>query len=122
VRRPPWLSPAIERDATGNSGGTCVPFFFPVDGSYFAATLAMVYLTAFVRIFLLAVFFLFAQKNFELATLRFYFDLEWRAPLILMLLLFFVLGVVLTLIALLPRLLRMRRGPARPEPPADAAQ
>ena len=82
----------------------------------------MGYLTAFVRIFLLAVFFLFAQKNFELATLRFYFDLEWRAPLILMLLLLFVLGVVLTLIALLPRLLRMRRGPARPEPPADAAQ
>lgn len=99
-----------------------MPFFFPVDGTRFAATLAMGYLTAFVRVFLLAVFFLFAQKNFELATLRFYFDLEWRAPLILMLLLFFVLGVVLTLIALLPRLVRMRRSPARPEPPADAAQ
>lgn len=81
----------------------------------------MGYLTAILRVFLLAVFFLFAQKNFELATLRFYFDLEWRAPLILMLLLFFFLGVVLTLVALLPRLVRMRRVSARPEPPADAA-
>jgi uncharacterized integral membrane protein len=83
----------------------------------------MGYLTALLRVFLLMVFFLFAQKNYELATLRFYFDLEWRAPLILMLLLFFVLGVVLTLVALLPRLLRMRRTPARTEsPPGDVAQ
>jgi len=83
----------------------------------------MGYLTALLRVFLLAVFFLFAQKNYELATLRFYFDLEWRAPLILMLLLFFVLGVVLTLLALLPRLLRMRRTPVRIEsPPGDVAQ
>jgi len=82
----------------------------------------MGYLTGLLRVFLLAVFFLFAQKNYELATLRFYFDLEWRAPLILMLLLFFVLGVVLTLVALLPRLLRMRRLPARSDaPPGDAA-
>jgi uncharacterized integral membrane protein len=80
----------------------------------------MGYLTALLRVFLLLVFFLFAQKNYEMATLRFYFDIEWRAPLILMLLLFFVLGVVLTLIALLPRLLRLRRAPraAAAEPTA----
>jgi putative membrane protein len=83
----------------------------------------MGYLTVLLRVFLLVVFFLFAQKNYEPATLRFYFDLEWRAPLILMLLLFFVLGVVLTLLALLPRLLRMRRLSARSgAPPGDAAQ
>jgi uncharacterized integral membrane protein len=94
----------------------------------------MGYLTALLRVFLLLVFFLFAQKNYEMATLRFYFDIEWRAPLILMLLLFFVLGVVLTLIALLPRLLRLRRAPrdaaAEPTqavrepvaPPRDALQ
>ncbi len=69
----------------------------------------MGYVTALLRVFLLIVFFLFAQKNYEMATLRFYFDLEWRAPLVLMLLLFFALGVVLTLLALVPRLLRNRR-------------
>ena len=55
----------------------------------------MGYVTWALRIFLLLVFFLFAQKNFEMAVLRFYFDLEWRAPLILMLLVFFffTLGV-----------------------------
>jgi len=72
----------------------------------------MGYLTWALRVFLLLVFFLFAQKNFDMAVLRFYFDLEWRAPLILMLLVFFFLGVVLTLLALLPRLLRQRREPA----------
>ena len=89
----------------------------------------MGYLTWALRIFLLLVFFLFAQKNFEMTSLRFYFDLEWRAPLILMLLVFFVLGVILTLLALLPRLLRQRREPAaaaqgrqaavEPSPPPD---
>lgn len=91
----------------------------------------MGYLTWALRIFLLLVFFLFAQKNFEMTSLRFYFDLEWRAPLILMLLVFFVLGVILTLLALLPRLLRQRREPAAtqgrqaaaavepPQPPRD---
>ncbi|MBL8383291.1 MAG: DUF1049 domain-containing protein [Burkholderiales bacterium] len=69
----------------------------------------MKWLTALLRVFLLAVFFLFAQKNFETATLRFYFDLEWRAPLILMLLLFFTLGIAVALVAMLPRLLRYRR-------------
>lgn len=84
----------------------------------------MGYLTWGLRLFLLLVFFLFAQKNFEMAVLRFYFDLEWRAPLILMLLVFFLLGVVLTLLALLPRLLRQRRDPVPvtpARPPAAAA-
>ena len=77
----------------------------------------MGYLTGILRAFLLLVFFLFAFRNYEPATVRFYFDLEWRAPMILILLVFFVLGVVVTLAALLPRLLR-RRGevPARSVP------
>ena len=81
----------------------------------------MAYLTWALRIFLLLVFFLFAQKNFEMTSLRFYFDLEWRAPLILMLLVFFVLGVILTLLALLPRLLRQRRDPGATAPASRAA-
>lgn len=72
----------------------------------------MTYVTAALRLFLLLVFFLFAIRNDEPATLRFYFDLEWRAPLSLMLLVFFFAGVVLTLIALLPRLARRRQGGA----------
>ncbi len=82
----------------------------------------MGYLTWALRVFLLLVFFLFAHKNVEMAVLRFYFDLEWRAPLNLMLLVFFFLGVVLTLLALLPRLLRLRRDPpTRGRPEAAAA-
>jgi uncharacterized integral membrane protein len=81
----------------------------------------MAYVTGLLRLFLLFVFFLFALKNYEMATLRFYFDLEWRAPLILMLLVFFVLGVVLTLLALLPRLLRQRRDGAGAKPATAAA-
>ena len=81
----------------------------------------MGYLTWALRVFLLLVFFLFAHKNFEMAVLRFYFDLDWRAPLILMLLMFFFLGVVLTLLALLPRLLRQRREPVAVTPARPAA-
>lgn len=80
----------------------------------------MGYLTAALRLFLLLVFFLFAIRNDEPATLRFYFDLEWRAPLILMLLVFFFAGVLLTLVALLPRLAR-QRGDAGDPPRASAA-
>ena len=69
----------------------------------------MAYVTGALRLFLLLVFFLFALKNDEPASVRFYFDLEWRAPQILILLTFFVLGVVLTLVALLPRLIRQHR-------------
>ena len=82
----------------------------------------MSYVTGLLRLFLLLVFFLFAVMNYEPASVRFYFDLEWRAPLILILLAFFVLGVVLTLLALLPRLIRQRRetveGPLRAGPRA----
>ena len=74
----------------------------------------MGYLTGILRGFLLLVFFLFAFRNYEPATVRFYFDLEWRAPMILILLVFFVLGVVVTLAALLPRLLSRRGETAAP--------
>ena len=69
----------------------------------------MRYLTGAVRMVLFLILFLFAIKNHELATLRFYFDLEWKAPLVLLLLIFFAAGVAAGLLACLPRLFRQRR-------------
>ena len=69
----------------------------------------MHYVTAALRWFLFLVFFLFALKNHELVTLRFYFDLEWKLPLVLLLFVFFLAGAVIGLLALLPRVMRQRR-------------
>ena len=95
----------------------------------------MAYLTIALRSFLFLVLFLFALKNYEPVALRFYFDLEWRAPLVLLLLVFFAAGVVVGLLALLPGFLRQRReiavlaagarrsatSPVHPSAPRDAA-
>ncbi len=69
----------------------------------------MRYVTAALRWFLFLVFFLFALKNHELVSLRFYFDLEWKLPLVLLLFVFFLAGAVIGLLALLPRIMRQRR-------------
>jgi putative membrane protein len=60
----------------------------------------------------LAVFLLlaaFAAKNVEPVSLRFYFDLAWTAPLIVVLLGFFVAGALFGVLALLGTVLRQRR-------------
>jgi uncharacterized integral membrane protein len=99
----------------------------------------MQYITWILRVFLFLVLFLFALKNYEVVPLKFYFDLEWRAPLVLLLLIFFAAGMALGVLACLPRLFRQRReltaiaaaakkraGPppataaVLPDPPADA--
>ena len=69
----------------------------------------MKYLTIVLRLTLFLILFLFALKNHELATLRFYFDLEWRAPLVLLLLIFFAAGIAVGVLACLPRIFRQRR-------------
>ena len=51
----------------------------------------------------------FAAKNADPVALRFYFDLVWQAPLVLLLLAFFAAGALLGLIASLGTLLRQRR-------------
>jgi len=56
-------------------------------------------------LFLLA----FAAKNVAPVTLNFYFDLSWRAPLVVVLLGFFAAGALFGLIAMLSVLLRQRR-------------
>ena len=69
----------------------------------------MRYLTGTLRVLLFLILFLFALKNHELATLKFYFDLEWKAPLVLLLLIFFSLGIAAGVLACLPRMFRQRR-------------
>jgi uncharacterized integral membrane protein len=69
----------------------------------------MKYVAWILRVFLFLVLFLFALKNYEVVPLKFYFDLEWRAPLVLLLLIFFAAGMALGVLACLPRLFRQRR-------------
>jgi uncharacterized integral membrane protein len=51
----------------------------------------------------------FAIKNADPVTLRYYFDYEWHAPLVLILLVFFVIGAVLGLVVPLRTIFRLRR-------------
>jgi len=63
--------------------------------------------TAWLLLFLLLL--AFAAKNTEPVALRFYFDLVWQAPLVLLLLAFFASGAALGLVAALGTVLRQRR-------------
>jgi len=69
----------------------------------------MRYIAWILRVLLFLVLFLFALKNYEVVPLKFYFDFEWRAPLVLLLLIFFAGGMALGVLACLPRLFRQRR-------------
>jgi len=62
-----------------------------------------------IRIALFILLLAFAARNTAPTTLKFYFDLAWEAPLILLLLAFFAAGAVLGLVATLGALLRQRR-------------
>ena len=63
--------------------------------------------TAWLLLFILLL--AFAAKNTEPVALRFYFDLVWQAPLVLLLLAFFASGAALGLVATLGTVLRQRR-------------
>ncbi len=52
---------------------------------------------------------LFALKNADPVTVRFYFDQEWRAPLMLVALATFAAGAVFGLIACIPAFMRRHR-------------
>jgi len=74
-----------------------------------------------IRIALFVLLLAFAARNTEPATLRFYFDLAWQAPLVLMLLAFFAGGVLLGVLAMTGTLLRQRREISRLRREARAA-
>ena len=63
------------------------------------------------RVFLFLCALGFALTNQDIATLRFFgiSDFEWRAPLVIFLLLFFAAGAVLGLVSVVPTLYRQRR-------------
>jgi len=73
----------------------------------------------------------FAVKNTDTVAVRYYLGLEWQAPLVLVLLTFFCLGVVVGIVASLGHVFRQRRqisalkGELRAQggsrPPADTA-
>jgi uncharacterized integral membrane protein len=62
-----------------------------------------------VRIAIFLFLLAFAVKNTEPVTLRFFFELAWQAPLVALLLVFFVAGVALGAAAMLGGWLRQRR-------------
>ena len=61
------------------------------------------------RLVLFALLFGFALKNTDPVSLRFYFDYAWSAPLILLLLFFFVGGVIVGWTAGMAKVFRQRR-------------
>lgn len=67
------------------------------------------YVSWFLRAVLFLLLLLFALKNTDSVTLRFFFGESWQLPLVLLLLIFFVFGAVLGLLACLPRIFRERR-------------
>jgi lipopolysaccharide assembly protein A len=69
----------------------------------------MRYLMWLPRIALFLVLLGFTVKNAETVTLRYYFGYEWEAPLILIILLSFALGVAIGVMSCLGKILRQKR-------------
>jgi putative membrane protein len=65
------------------------------------------------RIVLFLVLFTFAVKNTEPVGVRFFLDTVWQAPLIIVLLAFFVAGAALAVLSLMGSLFALRREVAR---------
>lgn len=62
-----------------------------------------------VRIIVFVFLFLLALNNTSVVTLRFFMGYVWQAPLILIVLVFFLAGILLGMLALLPRYARARK-------------
>ena len=69
----------------------------------------MRYLSWFVKLALVILLSGFALKNAQMVTLRYYFDYQWEAPLVLLLLVFLIIGVAMGLLASLGTVFRQRR-------------
>lgn len=69
----------------------------------------MRYLMWFVRILLFLLLLGFTVRNVEPVTLRYYFGYEWNAPLVMIILLFFALGVAIGAASCLGKIFRQRR-------------
>lgn len=77
------------------------------------------YLGLAARILIFLVVLGFALKNDQAVTFHAYLGADWQAPLIVMLGLAFALGALAGVLALLPKLFRLRRALARVKPVAE---
>lgn len=77
-----------------------------------------------VRIIVFVFLFLLALNNTSVVTLRFFMGYVWQAPLILIVLVFFLAGILLGMLALLPRYARARKQVStlstQPPPPSNS--
>jgi len=69
----------------------------------------MKYLSRFLMLVLFVLFFGFALKNDQIVTLSYFWGYQQSAPLVIMLLIFFVAGTVLGALAMTPMIFRHRR-------------
>lgn len=69
----------------------------------------MRYLRWFLRIALFLLLLGFTVRNVETVTLHYYFGYEWHAPLVLIILLFFALGVAIGIGSCLGKIFSQRR-------------
>ena len=72
------------------------------------------------RIAIVLVLAWFALKNSQVVTVHGFPEQSWQAPLVLVVLVAFVVGVVIGLLAWAPTVLRLRREAARLRRPAPA--
>lgn len=69
----------------------------------------MRYLNWVFRIVLFIALLGFAVKNDQPITLHYYFGYEWQSYLVIVLLIFFIAGVVIGMLAMFAKMLRLRR-------------
>lgn len=69
----------------------------------------MSYLFWLLKIALFVLILSFAVKNTATVTVRYYLGYEWQAPLVIVLLAFFCLGIVVGVVVSLSRMFRQRR-------------
>ncbi len=79
----------------------------------------MTALTWLARLIVFAILVVFALQNTDPVSLRFLPDMQWQAPLVMTLLVFFAAGVLLGVLSLLGLVFRQRREIACLKRPAD---
>lgn len=69
----------------------------------------MKYLLWFIKALIFFTLFAFALNNQQDVTVKFFFGTEWKAPMVLVVLAVFVIGLAVGILSVLPRYWRNRR-------------
>ncbi len=72
------------------------------------------------RAFIFFTLFAFALNNQQSATVRWFFGVEWHAPMVILVLVAFAAGCTIGVLAMLPSWFRHRRDAKRQVPPEQA--